>query len=126
MEQYNLVDHFVDRHLREGRGEKTAILSESGTLTYAQVAEQVNRVGHGLRQLGVQQEQRVLLLLPDCPEFAAAYFGTITIGAVAVPTSTALRAPDYAYFLDESRARAMIVHSSLYAQIEPILAGRKA
>jgi benzoate-CoA ligase family protein len=124
-EQYNLVDHFVDRHLREGRGEKTAILSEGGTLTYAQVAEQVNRVGNGLRQLGVQQEQRVLLLLPDCPEFAAAYFGTIKIGAVAVPTNTALRASDYAYFLDESRARALIVHSSLYTQIEPILAGRK-
>jgi benzoate-CoA ligase family protein len=124
-EQYNLVDHFVDRHLREGRGEKIAIVGEGRTLTYAQVAEQVNRVGHGLRQLGVQPEQRVLLLLPDGPEFAAAYFGAIKMGAVAVPTNTALRAPDYAYFLDESRARALIVHSSLYPQVEPILGGRK-
>jgi benzoate-CoA ligase len=47
------------------------------------------------------------------------------IGAVAVPTSTALRPADYAYFLDESRARALIVHSSVYPQVEPVLAGRK-
>src|ERR1051326_6260508 len=124
-ERYNLVDHFVDRHLREGRGEKTAIISERAALTYAQVAELVNRVGTGLRQLGIQEEQRVLLLLPDSVEFAAAYFGTMKIGAVAVPTSTALRASDYAFFLDESRARALIVHSGLYPQVEPALAGRR-
>src|SRR4029077_8072784 len=125
-ERYNLVDHFVDRHLREGRSEKTAIICDGLTLTYQQVAEQVNRVGNGLRQLGVQEEQRILLLLPDGPEFVAAYFGAMKIGAVAVPTSTALRAPDYAFFLDESRARALIVHSSLYAQVEPALAARKS
>src|SRR5689334_7067837 len=100
-ERYNLVGHFVDRHLREGRGEKAAVICSGSTLTYAQVAEQVNRVGNGLRELGVQQEQRVLLLLPDGPEFVAAYFGAMKIGAVAVPTSTTLRAADYAFFLDE-------------------------
>src|ERR1700674_5829704 len=117
-EKFNVADHFIDRHIREGRGTRTAIVCNDERRTYAEIFEQVNRVGNGLHALGVQQEQRVLLLLPDCPEFAAAYFGTIKIGAVAVPTSTALRAPDYAYFLDESRARALIVHSSLYTQIE--------
>ena len=125
-EPYNLVDHFVDRHLREGRAEKTAIRCEGGSLTYAQVAAEVNRAGNAFRELGIEEEQRVLLVLPDCPEFAAAYFGAIKIGAVAVPTNTALRAADYAYFLDESRARALIVHSSIYPQVEPALAGRRA
>ena len=68
-------------------------------------------------------EQRVLLVLPDIPEFAAAYFGTMKIGAVAVPTSTALRASDYAYFLEESRARIAIVHSTLLAEFGPALLG---
>src|SRR6202040_3614010 len=84
-----------------------------------------NRVGHGLRKLGLQEEQRVLLVLPDIPEFAAAYFGTMKIGAVAVPTSTALRASDCAYFLEESRARVAIVHSTLLAEFEPALAGQR-
>ena len=123
--QYNLVDHFVDRHLREGHGDHTAIVSGSRRLTYAEIAAQVNRVGHGLRKLGLQEEQRVLLVLPDIPEFAAAYFGTMKIGAVAVPTSTALRAKDYSYFLEESRARVAIVHSSLLDEFAPALYGQR-
>lgn len=123
-EPYNMVGHFVDRHLREGRGNKIAVVSDHHSLTYAQIAELVNRAGNGLRQLGIQKEQRVLLLLPDCPEFIAAYFGAIKIGAVAVPTNTALRTADYAYCLDESGATALIVHSSLYPLVEPALVAR--
>jgi len=63
--------------------------------------------------------------LPDIPEFAGAYFGTMKMGAVAVPTSTALRASDYAYFLDESRAGIAIVHSTLHAEFEPALSGQR-
>ena len=123
-DRYNLVDHFVDRHVREGRGQKNAIVSSDRRLTYGEIAEQVNRVGNGLLNLGIQEEQRVLLVLPDIPEFVAAYFGTMKIGAVAVPTSTALRSSDYAYFLEESRARVAIVHSTLLAELGPALAGR--
>jgi benzoate-CoA ligase len=139
-DRYNLVDHFVDRHLREHRGDKTAIISAqfahdglgapgalSGDrrLTYSDIAVEVNRVGNALRKLGLQEEQRVLIVLPDTPEFACAYFGTMKIGAVAVPTSTALRAGDYAYFLEESRARVAIVHSALFGEFGPALAGQR-
>jgi benzoate-CoA ligase family protein len=123
---FNLADHFVDRHIREGRVSKVAIRCGESIRTYGQVAAEVNRVGNtllslGLRQGGLQQEQRVLLLLPDCPEFAAAYFGVIKVGGVAVPTSTAARAPDYDYFLRESEARILIVHSTLFNQVAPVL-----
>jgi acyl-CoA synthetase (AMP-forming)/AMP-acid ligase II len=63
------------------------------------------------------EEHVLLLLLPDCPEFAIAYFGVMKIGAVAVPTNTGLRASDYDYFLTESRARILIVHSALFSQV---------
>jgi benzoate-CoA ligase family protein len=122
---FNVTTHFVDRHVFEGRGEKLAILCEDRAFTYSEVAEQINRVGNGLRDLDVQEEQRVLLLLPDCPEFVFAYFGAIKIGAVPVPTNTMLRAPDYAYFLDQSHARALIVHSSVYEQVAPIIRDRQ-
>jgi acyl-coenzyme A synthetase/AMP-(fatty) acid ligase len=122
-DQYNLVDHFVDRHIREDRGDKTAMISGDRLLSYGRIAEQVNRVGNGLLNLGLQEEQRVLLVLPDIPEFAAAYFGAMKIGAVAVPTSTALRASDYAWFLEESRARIAIVHPTLLAEFQPALSG---
>jgi benzoate-CoA ligase family protein len=124
-DQYNLTTHFVDRHIAEGRGDKTAIVCGDMKITFDQIASDVNRVGNGLRELGIQEEQRVLLLLPDCPEFVAAYFGSIKIGAVPVPTNTTLHSSDYAYFLDESRARILIVHSSLYSRVEPAFSQRK-
>jgi benzoate-CoA ligase family protein len=124
-DQFNLVDHFIHRHIEEGRGDKTAIISEDRHLSYGEVAEQVDRAGNGLLNLGLQSEQRVLLVLPDIPEFAAAYFGTMKIGAVAVPTSTALRSGDYAYFLEASRAKIAFVHSALLGEFGPALAGQR-
>ena len=61
-DRYNLADHFVDRHLREGRGGKAAIISGDRRFTYREIAEQVDRVGNGLLNLGLQEEQRVLLV----------------------------------------------------------------
>ena len=88
---FNLTDYFVDRHLREGRAEKAAIRCGESVLTYEDVAASINRAGNGLLRLGLHEEQRVLLLLPDCPEFAIAYFGVVKVGAVAVPTNTFAR-----------------------------------
>ena len=113
-ESYNLTSDLLDRHLVEGRGNRLAVLCGKQRWTYAEVADAVNRLAAGLRRLGVQEEQRVLLLLPDTPEFIIAFLGSIKIGAVAVPTNTTLRAADYAYFLDVSRARVLIADSSFW------------
>jgi benzoate-CoA ligase family protein len=122
---FNLTDQFVDRHIREGRAQKAAIRCGESVYTYGDLAADINRVGNGLLRLGLQDEQRVLLLLPDCAEFAMAYFGVIKIGAVAVPTSTAARAADYDYFLRESKARILIVHSTLFAEVAPTLGAQR-
>ncbi|HET6929668.1 MAG TPA: AMP-binding protein, partial [Candidatus Acidoferrum sp.] len=118
---FNLTDYFVDRHLKEGRVQKVAIRSGDSVYTYGVLAASINRAGNGLLRLGLQQQQRVLLLLPDSPEFAVAYFAAIKIGAVAVPTSTAARTADYDHFLRESETRILIVHSALFAEVAPIL-----
>jgi benzoate-CoA ligase len=57
-------------------------------------------------------EERVLLLLPDTPEFAYSFFGAIKIGAVPVPVNTLLRANEYEHFLNDTRARVAIVGES--------------
>lgn len=123
-ETFNLVTHYMDRHVEEGRGQEIAIHYEDQAYTYAQVFESVNRVGNGLRKLGIREEERVLIVLPDSPEFVAAYLGIIKIGAVAVPTNTILRSEDYRYFLDESRARILIVHTSFWPEVKNIIEDR--
>jgi benzoate-CoA ligase family protein len=121
---YNLAAHFVDRHVVEGRGERPAIRCDGRVWTYRQVFEAVNRAGNLLRRLGVDEEQRVLIALPDSPEFVVAYFATLKIGAVAVPTNTVLASDEYRLCLDDSRARVLLVSADLLPRFAPILNSR--
>jgi len=119
-DQFNAATAFLDRNVVEGRGAKTALYSEGATYTYTQIAELANRVGNGLLNLGVDIEQRVALLLLDSPQFAAAFFGSIKIGAVAVPLNTMLRPDDYVYLLNDCRARTLFVHASIWQTLQHI------
>jgi acyl-coenzyme A synthetase/AMP-(fatty) acid ligase len=86
--RFNATTFFVDRHLAEGRGDRIAFHHDGGSLTYAQLADLVNRTGNALLDLGVRPEQRVLCLLLDSPEFLATFWGAIKIGAVPIPVNT--------------------------------------
>ena len=88
---FNAATYFVDRNLDEGRAAKTAIFYEDQEITYGQVGEMVNRTGNALRDLGLQIEQRVLLLLLDSPQYPAAFFGAMKIGAVPIPAGVICR-----------------------------------
>jgi benzoate-CoA ligase family protein len=117
---FNAAVEFVDRHITAGRADRIALRYEGRTLTYAQVAEMVNRVGNALLGSGLEMENRVLLLLYDSPEFAASFFGAMKIGAVPVPVNTVMRAQDYEYFLNDSRAKVLIVHRPLWDEVAKV------
>jgi benzoate-CoA ligase len=117
---YNAATTFVDENIAHGRGGKVAIHYRDEKITYQEVFERVNRTGNALRDLGIQIENRVLLILPDSPEFVYGFFGAIKIGAVAVPTNPWMLAKDYQYLINDSRARAIIVHESVLPEIEKI------
>jgi benzoate-CoA ligase family protein len=110
-EDLNMADWFLRARLREGHGERTAILAGDRRLTYADVDRLASRFGHVLRTLGVQPEQRVIVALPDIPEFAGAFFGVLAIGAVVVMVNCHLKADEIAYFYEYTRASVVIVHS---------------
>jgi benzoate-CoA ligase len=117
---YNAATTFVDENIRQGRGGKVAIHYQEQKITYQEVFEKVNRTGNALKNLGIGIEDRVLVILPDSPEFAYSFFGAIKIGAVAVPTNPWMFAKDYEYLINDSRARAIIVHESTLPEIEKI------
>jgi benzoate-CoA ligase len=116
-ERFNAATHFVDRHLAEGRGARTAFRFRGRSVSYGEVAQRANRLGSALLARGVQMEQRVLLALPDRPEFAEAFWGAMRIGAVPVPVSDALPADELAFMLEDSRARAVIASEAAAAVI---------
>ncbi|HEU5198294.1 MAG TPA: AMP-binding protein, partial [Ktedonobacterales bacterium] len=121
-DMYNAASTFLDRNVEEGRGERVAVFYEDERWTYRQIQTLANRVGNALRASGIEQEQRVALLLLDSPQFAGAFFGAIKIGAVPIPINTSLRPADYVYILNDSRAKVVLVHAALWPQLASIRA----
>ncbi|HET7295673.1 MAG TPA: benzoate-CoA ligase family protein [Gemmatimonadales bacterium] len=117
---WNAARWFVDRHVEEGREGRLAIIHEGRRLTYGDVSAGANRLGNALRRLGVAMEQRVVLLLPDSPEFVWTFWGAIKIGAVPIPTNTLLASHDLAYILDDSRASVAVVSAPLAGAVEAV------
>lgn len=112
-ERFNMADYFLYHNLEEGRENKTCLYFEDQSWTYGDVARLSNRVGNALRELGADVEDRVLLVLPDCPEFVWTWFGAARIGAVITMVNPLLPAADYEYYLDYTRARVAVVHESV-------------
>src|SRR2546427_8965707 len=88
----NIADAFLDARVREGRGSRIALRTDRGQRTYAEVQALANRFGRRLAAAGVEPEDRVLIALPDGPEFVATFFGTLKLGAVVVMVNPALPA----------------------------------
>lgn len=114
-ESLNMADWFLFARLREGLGDKTAILCGDERLTYKNVADLAARFGNVLRDLGVEPEQRVIVALPDIPEFAGAFFGTLAIGGVVVMVNSQLKPDEIAYFYEYTRAKVAVVHKDSLA-----------
>ncbi|MGB3438237.1 MAG: benzoate-CoA ligase family protein [Actinophytocola sp.] len=108
MTLFNVADHFVDRNLSLGRGDRVALHTPDGTTTYAELAALVNRVGNVLLELGARRGERVLLALSDGVEFVATWYAAQKIGAVTAEVYTFLQAKDYRYFLDYTGASVVI------------------
>lgn len=117
---YNAAAHFLDGALANGWGERIAIRTTNGDWSYARLAADANRAGNALKALGVEMEQRVLVLLYDSPQFAASFFGAIKIGAAPIPLNTSLRPQDVQYVLNDSRAPVLVVEADLWSQIAPL------
>jgi benzoate-CoA ligase len=118
-DQFNVAAWFVDRPVAEGKGAAPAFHCEDRVLTYGDVQDLANRTGNALRELGVEMEQRVLMICLDAPEFLGTFWGAIKIGAIPVPVNTLLRAADFRYVVDDSRARVAVVSAPLLAEAGP-------
>jgi benzoate-CoA ligase len=118
-EQFNMTTYFLDARIEEGFGDKVAVYSGDKRYTYAEVQRMANRAGNALLHLGVEMEDRVLIVLPDSIEFVATWFGVAKIGAVITMAGTLLPASDYEYYLDYTRAKVAVVHADVMERFTP-------
>lgn len=99
-----LGERTIARH-----AERIALISGDTAVTYAELARSVRAASAALRRLGVAPGERVLLLMRDTPQFAAAWLGAVRAGAVAIALNNRLSEADYRHILADSEARLVIV-----------------
>ena len=104
---------------------RPAIYYRDEVWTYRRLIDEINRAGNGLLKMGVEREDRVLLVGYDSPFFVAVMYGAMKIGAVPIPVNTNLFAEDYRCFLEDSRARVLVVEPEIWREIAPTV-GRVA
>ena len=117
----NAADYFIERHLREGRGERLAFTDPWRSLSYAQLSDASARFAAGLAKAGIERERRIALLMLDTIDFPIAFWGALRAGIVPVPINTLLPADITEYILRDSRAAALVVSAPLLDPQRPVL-----
>jgi len=119
--QYNAVIDFVDRHIDEGRGEKTAFIDPDNSISYAELAANTHRVANLLDTYGIEAEMRVALLAHDTVHWPAIFWGAIRAGVIPAALNTLLSTEQYRYILNDTRPRALFISAALLPVVEPVL-----
>jgi len=116
-EAYN-ASTLLDANLDAGRGARLALTCGSVRFTYGELYGRACGAGARLRELGVKEGDRVLLVMDDCAAFPAMFLGAIRIGAVPVPVNPLYSAEEYAYFVTDSGASVAVVDAACGEKVE--------
>ncbi len=110
---YNAAADLIGRNLAAGRGAKAAFIDDTGSCSYSQLAQRVDRVVNALHALDIRREERIAIAMHDTADWPALFLGAIKAGIVPVALNTLLTPADYEYQLRDSRARAVFVSPAL-------------
>lgn len=89
-------------------------------LSYRELSKQSKQAANIFQALGCQQGDRVMLCLPNYVEFPLAFFGTLNIGAIAVPSSILLSGDELDYLAKDSGAKILVTTADLWAKLDKL------
>lgn len=122
----NAAVYFVDRHVDEGRADKTAFREADGarrSLSYGELKDQAGQFAGALIRAGVRREERMAMIVRDQIEFPVAFFGAMKAGVIPIPINTLLATPVYETILFDCRASILIVSAPLWEVVKPAIKG---
>ena len=120
-ETFNLAAHHLDTRIQEGNGRLIAIRCGGESYTYEDIFNTVNRFGNALLSLGVTMEQRVVIIMPDQPEFIISWLAAVKIGAVVNTLNPLYPAIDYPPYFKHIRPTVLVLHDSVADKLNTII-----
>ena len=119
----NCATVLLDDAVAEGHGERPAILTEGGSISYRELLARANRIANVLQAAGVVPGNRVLLRGYNSPEVYACWLAVMKAGAIAVTTMPLLRAPELTAIINKSRPVIALCDHRLLAELRTAVAG---
>jgi len=122
-EFYNIGTDCVDKNAAmPERKNKVALYweneaGEERKYTYWEMRGLTNKFANLLKDLGLRKGERMLIRLPNLPEFEVAFLGALKIGAVPIPSSVMFRTPEVEYRIKDSGAVAASPHRGMPARL---------
>ena len=101
--------------------EKTALVYLGEKVSYAQLRDLIGRFAGGLTQRGVSKGDRVMIYIPNCPQWVIAFFGIQKIGAVAVPISPVYTSYEIEYMINDSGAETIICQDTNFCYVADVV-----
>ena len=115
---FNAGAYLLDRRISLGDGDRVALHALDGPVTYGELHTLVGRTTAGLRALGLDTDDRVVLVMSDGVEMVAAILGAFRAGLVAVPVSTMLGGAELASIVVDCGARALVATEEFTAAVQ--------
>lgn len=112
--------HQIFRHNAGRHPQRAAIRFLGKTMTYAELDEAVSRFTNMLVGLGIRKGDRVAVLLPNCPQFVIAVYGTLRAGAIAVACSPLAAENELEQMWSDAEVRVVVCLSSLYPHVHAV------
>lgn len=99
---------WLENHART-RPSKICIRTHNVEISYGEITRRTRSLGTALKQEGVGKGDRVLVILPNIPEFVVSYMAVIGIGAVVVPVNPSYTAWELDHILQDAQPRAVVL-----------------
>ena len=100
---------------------KTAIIYIGQRFSYIEMRELIHRFATALYDLGVRDNDRVMLYIPNCPQFLIGYFGAQHIGAIPVPVSPIYTAYEMRYLINDAEAETVLCQDTNFRYVKEVL-----
>ena len=100
--------------------DRTALVYLGQKFSYRKFIELTRRFATALYDLGVRDNDKVMLYIPNCPQFLIAYFGTQQIGAIPVPVSPIYTPHEIRYLIKDSGAQTVLCQDTNFRYIKEV------
>jgi len=120
MEKYNklLIQDF-ERACEKYAG-RTALIYLGEKFSYARLKHLIDRFATALDALGLGKDEKVMLYIPNCPQFVIGYFAAQRIGAIPVPVSPIYTPHEIKYLINDSGSKAVLCLDTNFRYVEEV------